>query len=97
MSGNIIQIKDHLDGTMTNIQGDKLFALIKKHFDQGRKVVLSFSEIQGMTSSFLNSSLGALVDEYGIDFLRKKMTLTNYRSSQMNMIKEYLSFYQPLH
>ena len=97
MSGNIIQIKDHLDGTMTNIQGDKLFALIKKHFDQGRKVVLSFSEIQGMTSSFLNSSLGALVDEYGIDFLRKKMTLTKYRSSQMNMIKEYLSFYQPLH
>ena len=63
MSGNIIQIKDHLDGTMTNIQGDKLFALIKKHFDQGRKVLLSFSEIQGMTSSFLNSSLGALVDE----------------------------------
>ena len=87
----IINLMDKVNGTSTNIEGLTLYAVLSREIESGNIIKLSLKESTPMSSSFLNSSLGELVDRYGIDVFKKHVRLINYTASQAEYIKKYLS------
>lgn len=81
---------DVVNGTSTNSEGFTLFALLSKEIEAGHKIKLSLSSATAMSSSFMNSSFGELVDKYGIGKIKDYISLINYAPSHAQHIKSYL-------
>ena len=84
-----IIIKDNIDSALSNSDGIQLYAVLDKALADGGSVVLSFHDIDIITTSFLNSSFGNLIDNYGIDIL-SRIKLVDYTSSVATLIKNYI-------
>ena len=83
---------DHtVAGTYTNIEGAKLYAALAPHLAAGTVVRLSLRNATPMSSSFLNSSIGDLMDHYGLDKLRHCLRLVDYLPSHAAAIKKYMT------
>lgn len=85
-----IVITDVVSGCSTNAEGFTLYTVMKNELANGSNVKLSFKDCPGMSSSFLNSSLGAIFDEKGIDFIKNRITLGSIKPSQLAYVREYL-------
>lgn len=85
-----IKLMDCVTGTSGNIEGYKLFTVLSKEIDMDNNIILSLQNSTPMSSSFLNSSFGELVDKYGLDIFKTKIKLINYTKSQAEYIKRYL-------
>ena len=88
--GNIINIKDITEGTASNASGFSVYTVMKNSLTSDNKITLSFDGVNSMSSSFLNSSVGAFIDDYGFDAFKKNVSIINYTPSTLNMIKSYL-------
>lgn len=66
-----IKITDHVDDFVTNSSGYALFLVLNKALSDNTSVALSFKNVPATSSSFLNSSLGALVENSGITVLNR--------------------------
>ena len=86
-----IIIKDITSGTTSNIDGLSLKMAIIASLDRADNIILSFEGISALSSSFLNSSIGEIVDQYGFDILKDRIIITNYTSSIANNIKWYIN------
>lgn len=76
---------------LTNADGVTLYAAVVPHLRAGHKVILSLANAPALTSSFLNSSLGTLADEFGLDLFKGQLTFTNYRASQAEQLRAYVN------
>src|SRR5688572_8758219 len=85
-----VELTAIVSGGCTNADGFALLNTLETHFKNGFKVQLSLSDAPALTSSFLNSSFGEIIENYGLDFLRENLTLVNYKPSQAKYIKEYV-------
>lgn len=85
-----IKLMDCVTGTSTNVEGVSLFVQLSKIIDEGNYVRLSLSNITPLSSSFLNSSFGELLDKYGFDKIKESVVLTDYRMKDAMKIKNYL-------
>jgi len=90
MNTKKISIKDVASSTLSNADGVKLQTAIDKILSDGDTVVISFYGINVVSSSFLNSSLGNLIDKYGFDILAK-IKLIDYTATIASYIKSYIS------
>jgi hypothetical protein len=90
MNTRTIKLMDCVHGTSTNNDGFELFIKISKVFDAGDILKLSLEGSTSMSSSFLNSSFGELVDRYGMDTIKRQLRLVNFKPSQAEEIKKYL-------
>lgn len=90
---SILLVKDICKGTFTNIDGVALKKAISNALCSSDFVILSFSGVDAVSSSFLNSSIGDIIDEYGLDYLRNKIKITKYTASLADVIKKYISSY----
>ena len=88
-----IIIKDICKGTFTNADGVALYCAISNVFNVSDVIILSFSGIDAISSSFLNSSIGNIIDDRGIDVLKNKIKITHYTPSLANDIKRYIAQY----
>lgn len=86
----VVFLTEIVSDVMTNASGFQLFTIIDKNFEAGNRVKLSLSGSGPMTSSFMNSSFGELLDSYGYDFIKDHLSLIDYKPSQAIRIKEYL-------
>lgn len=87
----MIKIKDIVADTFTNASGYGLYLAIVNKLDNSTDIInLSFEGVSGTSSSFLNSSLGTLIDERGIDVL-KKIKPTNVGATQADILKKYIA------
>ena len=86
-----IIVSEVTQSTLSNVDGYKLKALIDNILAQGSTVLLSFDGIISISSSFLNSSIGELVDQHGFDILKNKVKITDYTPSIAKAIKTYIS------
>ena len=86
-----ILLGDVMNGTSTNNEGAKLYAALAPHLVAGTVVRLSLRGTTAMSSSFLNSSIGDLIDCYGILALRRSLKLVDYVPSHVAIIKEYIN------
>ena len=85
-----IFLLDVVAGTFTNDEGAKLYAALTPYLAAGMPVHLSMRGASPMSSSFLNSSIGDLIDRYGIAALRHSLKLVDYRPSHAAIIKKYV-------
>ena len=90
MNAQKISIKDVASNTLSNTDGVQLQTAIDKILSDGDSVVISFHGISVVSSSFLNSSLGNLIDKYGFDVL-SKIKLVDYTATIASYIKSYIS------
>ncbi|NWJ49370.1 MAG: STAS-like domain-containing protein [Bacteroidetes bacterium] len=83
-------------GTLSNADGYSLKAKIIDVLANGDAVLLSFDSIITISSSFLNSSIGEIVDQYGFDILKDRVKITHYTPSIASAIKNYISNFRIL-
>jgi hypothetical protein len=89
-----IVVKDLVKSTFTNDDALPLMFKMSEFLDKGYSITLSFDGISGITSSFLNSSLGEVIDKYGLDSLKGRIFTKNCTSSLNNMLKNYINSYK---
>ena len=96
MNSQTIIVKDICKGTFTNADGVALYCAISKVLSASGNVVLSFNGIDALSSSFLNSSIGNIIDEKGIDVLKNRIKITHYTPTLAEAIKKYVANYSCL-
>ncbi|MFA4851283.1 MAG: STAS-like domain-containing protein [Bacteroidales bacterium] len=85
-----IVIKEITSGTLSNIDGLNLKIAIDSSLASADTVLLSFEGITTISSSFLNSSIGEIMDQYGFDILKDRIKITHYTSNLATIIKKYI-------
>jgi hypothetical protein len=89
-----IDLMSTVHGTATNDQGLALYIVLKKQFLNDMKVRLSLHNATPMSSSFMNSSLGALIDEFGYPKVTTLLSLIHFNRTQAENIKKYFAQYK---
>ena len=78
-------------GTLSNADGYKLLVALKDALTaQDGPVTLDLTGVLGFSSSFLNSSLGALYEDLGAPSY-KRLRLSNYKPTQLKQLKDYMA------
>jgi hypothetical protein len=61
--------------------GEKVYQLIKKAFGENKKVVLSFQNIEMLTTAFLNTAVGQLYKDFSEAFIREHLQVAEISDS----------------
>ncbi len=61
--------------------GQKVFELIVKAFGDQKKVILSFQNIEMLTTAFLNTAVGQLYKDFKDDFIRNNLKVSEISES----------------
>ncbi|MBJ3766976.1 MULTISPECIES: STAS-like domain-containing protein [Bacillus subtilis group] len=75
--GSVIKVINHVERCYSNEDGQIIYDIIDGKFRNGEKVQLSFSGINGVTSSFVNTALIDLLDKYDINFVKGNLRFTD--------------------
>ena len=86
-----ICVKDIISGTSTNTEAIPLFIAMDDILKNNNSIVLSLKSCNPMSSSFLNSSFGSIIEKYGWDFLKGKISIIDYTPALADLIKNYLA------
>ena len=89
-----IKLIDIVYGTSTNAEAYPFFLEIERAIKAGRIVRVSFHDCTPLSSSFLNSSIGSIIDEYGIDVFKSAIMLTNIKRSELDRIIGYVRHFE---
>ena len=87
----VINIANHVNHCYSNSDGDIIFDLIMQEMKRGRKITLSFQEIDGVSSSFVNSAFIALLECFDFDFVRSHLSFANSTKQINEMIRKRFS------
>ncbi|MFJ1322162.1 STAS-like domain-containing protein [Capnocytophaga canis] len=61
--------------------GQKVFELINKAFQEKKKVMLSFKNIEMLTTAFLNTAVGQLYKDYSEEFIKENLQVSDISES----------------
>jgi hypothetical protein len=86
----LVIINNIVDSTYTNAQGYKLYVVLLPFFIKNEKVDLSFVDLTPMSTSFLNSSLGALIEEFGFEQFKHVIRPVEITKSHAEVLSMYL-------
>lgn len=89
----LIIVHDLCPVCTTNMDAVALDSAVRSALREGDSVKLDFHGITGMTTSFLNSSFGGWVEDFGYDSLKGRIIMTNYTPYIAKFIKSYLNDY----
>ena len=89
-----INLMDIVEGTATNVQGCILRYQLEKHIQNEDKVILSLMEATPLSSSFLNSSLGELIDNYGYEKIANSLSFKNVTKFNGATLKKYFEYHK---
>lgn len=84
-----IRLMDIVSGTSTNGEGLILFNVMNNLLLNNQKVRLSLEGATPFSTSFLNSSIGNLIDIYGIETIRKRLVFSSLTKSQIKKMTSY--------
>ncbi|MDY4251678.1 STAS-like domain-containing protein [Clostridium sp.] len=70
--------------------GDIIFDLIKEKIDKEEKIIIDFSNIDIMTTAFLNNAVGKLYNIYDKEKLNKYISMKNISKSDLNLVKKVI-------
>ena len=84
-----MKLIDIVSGTSTNADGCALFFAIDKIINANNTICIDLLDSTPLSSSFLNSSIGELIDKYGIAKIKQSISYKNATSSMFNNLKNY--------
>lgn len=87
----VYYLKDIVADTFTNKEGEKLYAILKPYLDRSERITLSLKGSTAPSTSFLNSSIGELIEQYGFEKFRSIVSLTEATKFQAESIKFYIT------
>lgn len=84
-----IKINDHISlrQGITPEEGRIINNLISEAFSKGENVILDFSDVDMLTTAYLNVAIGELYGTYTSDELKHRLTLVNYSDVTAERIK----------
>lgn len=91
-----ISLASIVSNTETNIEGIKLFCVISKAIKNDESLILEIDSDMAFSSSFLNSSLGEIIDMYNIDVLKSTLRIESSKT-QFERINSYLVKYNNIY
>jgi hypothetical protein len=93
----MVAINKIVTETYTNSSGYNLYVAIKDNFVANQPIELSFDGISSTSSSFLNSSFGALIEEFGLDKFTSLVKIKNVTKGEAEIIKKYIQGFKNTH
>lgn len=88
----LYKVKHLPDGYRTNKNGNALFKKIEKDFDNDRIATVSFEDISGINSSFINSAFIQLLKKYDFEFIKEHLKIINSTKQINKLIKSRFEF-----
>jgi len=84
-----IQVTDIVQATTTNADAMPLYLFLKKEMTDDTCIVLSFRDSTPLSSSFLNTAIGNLVDDFGLDYVKAHLKIVQCSKSVFDTLKRY--------
>lgn len=91
----IINLRTEFGNTSSNAQGVMLYTFLEKVHASNSKVVLVIDAEQTISSSFLNSSIGSFIDNYGYSAFKGMVRLKTTKN-QYNRLSKYFVAYKSM-
>ena len=85
-----IIVSEICSACMTNTDAVVFDSTVRQSLISDQIVKIDFHGISGITTSFLNSSFGSWIEDFGFEKLMGKVLLTNYTPFIAKSIKQYL-------
>lgn len=89
-------LKNIVKDTSSNDQGMLLFTYLKDAYLSNDSIILDVDSDLSMSSSFLNSSIGLFLDNFGLDNFKKTLKFKGTKT-QFSRIADYISKYNELY
>lgn len=89
-----LHLIDIVPDTITNASGYTLYLRLKENVKVRESVRLSFKDAMVTSSSFLNSSIGALIEEYGVDVVKQVITPVGMSPFQAQVLRKYITSFE---
>ena len=70
--------------------GDVLYEILVDNINKKDKIVLDMEGVVSLPSMFLNMSIGRFIENYGVDFLRQKISFAKISLTQADRLKDYI-------
>ncbi|MGX8233451.1 STAS-like domain-containing protein [Bacillus subtilis] len=90
--GSVIKVLDHVERCYSNDDGQKIQTKIKSAFYNDQKVNLSFEGVDGVTSSFINTALIDLLEEFSFDFIKTHLSFSGSNAQINKLINDRFKF-----
>ena len=70
--------------------GQKVFEQINQALKDGKKVKLSFQNVESLTSAFLNAAVGQLYGFFDHDLLRESLSVTEIEKNDLALLSRVI-------
>jgi hypothetical protein len=67
--------------------GEKVFALISKAIADDKKVILSFLNVEMLTTAFLNTAIGQLYRDFSAEKIKEYLSVKDMTQNGLNALK----------
>jgi len=71
--------------------GQRLFDLIKKGLNEEKRIILSFKNVEMLTSAFLNTAIGQLYRDYEEEIIKQHLTTQYLSDDDKVLLKRVIS------
>lgn len=92
----MIKLKDIVSDTYSNASGYSFYITLRPIFENDNQTNISLEGVSAFSTSFLNSSFGQLIDEYGLDKFKKTLKISNLTKVNGDMIRNYVNSFSSL-
>lgn len=87
---NIFNIVGYGDCTLPE-DGNKVYDIVKKILDENKKALISFKNVNKLTTAFLNNAIGKLYSEYDEQKIKESLSLEDMQDSYKVRLKRVVS------
>jgi len=88
----LLKVLDHVERCYSNEDGAVIYALVSEKLRSKEKVVISFQGVEWVTSSFVNTALVDLLEEYDFPYIRKQLDFIDTTNKINDMIKSRFKY-----
>ncbi|MBX2905891.1 MAG: STAS-like domain-containing protein [Taibaiella sp.] len=87
---NTVNVKEVIKSTVavTPDAGEELYAVLRKNLKEDIETYIDFSNIDYLTSAFLNSAIGQLYSEYSREELNTHLHVLNLSENDLKIFKK---------
>lgn len=88
----VINCLNHVNHCYSHEDGEIILNIIRDILNNKGSVIISFSGVNGVPSSFVNAAFIPLLEEYSFDDVRKRVHFINSTKQINDMIKKRFEF-----
>ena len=87
---DIFNIVGQKDCTLPE-DGDKVFNSLKRALEENKKIVISFQNVEKLTTAFLNNAIGKLYKDFEEDKIKQSLSVENITESGKVRLKRVVA------